>query len=513
MLNMCIHTTLPLLAAPVEALDFFIPTSVRYHDITSSVNHKQLWSTWKGLSSAHAEELAIYELAFRHVIQEKIAAYIDGFLGSSVTQESIFTIKVNLVELAMEIADSYYSTCLSPSTLLNLSNVVQFVRLHDCFIRPTSTSNRKEARIARFRVRTSQESITPVIVAYSPKLVFDDLVVQAPQGQNYYLKPRYTPAFTASKHSEYHPRVTYTTTCEWLRYHEEKNHFAGTVPQSSRATQIIEVKATIVYRFPDTGVSHEEVIRATVKILPIAPGVEFDHPASTPFIKQVRFASDPPARKASEDRLLPSHNPFSVLQNCSNMDRDGQFITYSSSSDDVADISFPSVPELDEVTSCSSRLAVGTYSGPKSIHAGLLSVYKATDVVAGPSSRSASGTCSVPESIHAGLQSFYEVNGKDTELPTDTLSPTELEDDGISAQICENVRELSKVEFAPEEDPRDVRVMKKDLLQMQLQDLSKSMLGFRIDRWSSEDTSTLSDVQEMSEDSELESSLRESIGY
>ena len=445
---MCIHTTIPVLAGPVEALDFFIPQSTLYQDTISPVKHKKSWSTWRGLSSAHAEDLAVCELEFRRVIQQKIAAYVDGFLNSSAKEDTTFTVRVNLFEFAAEIADVYYEISEPNSALLSLPSLVQLIRLHDCFVRPTSTSSEGEPFKARIRVKMSHDSTIPVLFTYTPRLIFEDLVVQVQPGQNYYLKPRYTPVYNFSTHAGCAPKVTYTTTCGWLRYHDTDRYFAGTVPQSCDAAQWIEVKATVVYYFPETTFTHEEIIHATVKILSVASGPEFEHPQATLFVKHVRFADDAQICRAPEKPKLRSRNSFSVLENRSNMDQDCRCIGSSSLSGDSED-------------------------------------------------------------AHSSA-----VSDSDAELTKEKIRCSEPDDDGISNQKCENIRKTFEVEFDADEDPHDVREMKKELLQMELQGLSKAMLGYRIDRWSSEDTpGGLLDVQETSELSELESSLKESMGF
>jgi hypothetical protein len=490
--TMCIHTSTPLLAAQVDALDFFVPKSNRYQDISSPVKHKQSWSTWRGLSSAHAEDLAFCELEFRRAIQAKVAAYADGFLDYSAKQDSVFTVKVNLHELATDIADVYHTTSQLASPLLSLHGLIQFIRLHDCFVRPTSMPGHREPLKARILVKMSQNSTLPVIVAYTPRLVFDDLVVHVQQGQNYYLKPRYSPVFTSLKHTECNPQVTYTTTCEWLRYNKDHNYFAGTVPRSNGAAQKIEVKATVVYHFPDTNIAHEEIIRAVVKFLHVTPSAEFEHPA---YVKHVSFASDEHELKTRDVHHLRSRNSFSVLENCSNMDQNRRLMTPPSMSDDVTDAPWPPTSGADEVVLSPSRLVSAQKWGPESIDVGLQSFHKQSGTAE---------ACPEPEKIHDGIEGFYNSFG---------YGATESGDDGVATQIGKNMRKACQVEFAPDEDPRDVREMKKELMQMELDDLSKSMLGFRVDRWSSEGFGELSDVQEMSDASELENTLRESICY
>jgi hypothetical protein len=497
--TMCIHTSIPLLAGEVEALDFFIPKSSRYQDTNSPVKHKQSWSTWRGLSSAHAEDLAICELEFRRVIQQKIAAYVDGFLNSSTKHDTIFTVRVNLFELAAEIADVYYEISQLPSPLLNLPSLVQFIRLHDCFVRSTSASSQGEPLKARIRVKMSHDSNIPVMLTYTPRLIFEDLVVQVQLGQNYYLRPRYTAVSSVSTHAGCAPKVTYTTTCGWLRYHDKDHYFAGTVPESHGAAQSIEVKATVVYHFPETAFTHEEIIQATVQILPIAPSPEFEHSRATFFVKHVRFADDTQICKAPETQKLRSRNSFSVLKNRSNMDQDWQCTGPSSMSSDSEDThSFP-VSDSDEASALSPRLKAGSCPELANSEAG---------------SQRPTLISPEPEDSQPGIRSFYKAIRCDADLKKKKIHYSESDDDGISNQKCENIRKTFQVEFDPDEDPRDVREMKKELLQMELQGLSKSMLGYRIDRWSSEDISgELLDVQEMSEISELESSLKESMGF
>jgi hypothetical protein len=496
---MCIHTSIPLLAGQVEALDFFIPKSTRYQDTNSPIKHKQTWSTWRGLSSAHAEDLAVCELEFRRVIQQKVAAYVDGFLNSSTKQDATFTVRVNLFELAAEIADVYYEISQLPSPLLNLPSLVQFIRLHDCFVRSTSASSEGEPLKARIRVKMSHDSNIPVMLTYTPRLIFEDLVVQVEPGQNYYLKPRYTPVSSVSTHAGCAPKVTYTTTCGWLRYHDKDHYFAGTVPQSHDAAQSIEVKATVVYHFPETAFTHEEIIQASVKFLPIAPGPEFEHHRATLSVKHVRFADDTQIYKAPETQKLRSRNSFSVLENRSNMDQDWRCIGPSSFLEDSEDAhSFPA-SESDEVGVLSPPPEAGSRLEWASLEVG---------------SQRPTTTSRGPEDSHPGIRSFYKAIRCDADLKKEKTNCSESDDDGISDQKCENIRKTFQVEFDPDEDPRDVREMKKELLQMELQGLSKSMLGYRIDRWSSEDISgELLDVQEMSEISELESSLKESMGF
>jgi hypothetical protein len=310
-----------------------------------------------------------------------------------------------------------------------------------------------------------------------------------------------------------------------------------------------------------------------VTIFPVIFGLEPALSKSTSIVKpvkQVRFGSLAHARKAPEAPLLRSHNSFSALQNCSNMDQDRRPMTSSASSDAITmtniklspsssldnakrvktsprgSESESSVPESQnscESTALSSSVAViddldsdnvssedsefgpentskkvtkfflsEQKDGPDPGHAHKNPIEKAASVYKLPMSRS-------HPKVHDNLLADRGLDtrtGKDAGMPKDLGTslqpPPETDDDGISTQLCESVRNAEETEFDSEEDPRDVREMKKELLQMQLQELSTNMLGYKIDRWSSDET-RLSDILESGDDSALESTLRESMGY
>lgn len=568
---MCVHTSIPLLgAAQVDALDFFIPETIPRDDISGPVKHKQSWSRWRGLSSAHAEDLAIYELAFRRVLQARVAAYVESFLYYSAKQDSTITVKVNLHELAAEIADVYHETAQRPSSLMNLPGIIQFIRLHDCFVRPACKllQGVPADPKAQIRVKMSHNSATPVIVPYTPRLIFDDLVVQLQEGQNYYLKPRYSSVPVSSKHKVYEPQVTYTTPCGWLKYNEQHKHFAGNLPRNSGGAQNIEVEATVVYRFLETNIIHEEKIRAVVKIIPVVSATESDHPA---LVKHVRFAAVGQESKPPRFRRLPTRNSYGLLQNRSNMDQDRRHLPCSLRTDDITNAAQSPASDSDEEQSSSSSLAsskysdtdcshasvqghskqngaekpysrpddiydgltdfyrlnergtrehvntntlhtgvkshvkqnaaAAIYSGPEHIRAGITNFYRSigagarehadtdsiyTGVLSQVKQDAAAETYSGPKHIHAGITDFYRPIGS---------GARETQDDGVATQIGENMRKACEVDFASDEDPRDVREMKKELMQMTLEDMSNSMLGYRVDRWSSEGSGELFDLE------------------
>ena len=548
-----------LSASPVTVNDVYKPQLTVYEDENPNpVQHIKSWSTWRNISSIQAEELALCELAFRTTIREKILTYIDGFRGSSLPQESIFTVKVNLVELAIRILNACEDSCFSPSPLLNLQNLVQFVRLHDCFARSAGAID--DIRTARIRVRLPQNSTSPVITASPPRIVFNDMTTRAEQGQNYYLRPRYTPTFDLSKDSQCYPHVTYTTTCDWLKYNTKESRFEGTMPQTASLHDIVRIpiKAKIVYPFPGTGVRHEEVIHAAVMVTRYSAFGDFrnntlEKPASTLPIKHVRFAdkpmleesfrlsvarmddikpmaSSPPPKKAKvgkhvykklDNALLPllrSRNSFSALQGRSDMDQNHLRMASSSTSDDEYSSPDSELDKLD-LTSCTSDYSGHATVPAKKMDDPFCHLFEEDAFPPLPTANknSESGRRK-RKNLDVGLDGACEEDEGPSNIEFPPLHPGYKDEDvkAQTAQAGETLGGLSKmVEFGTDEDPRDVREMTKALLQMELQDLEKSMLGRRIDKWSgSEEIYGLSDIQESGEDSGLlENSLRDSMGF
>lgn len=450
-----------LFACALSASSVYVPRLTVHNEAGQNpVKQIQTWSTWKGLSSLQAEELIVAELALRDAIQEKILAYLDGFKTSyPALHDGVCTIKVNIVELAMEIVEKCFETCDSPSPLLDLPNMVQFVRVQQYFSIPTSIG---QARMRVYFVNTlappirvdeldlpayPQPDHAPIpvddidlpastrILLHAPKIIIDDLVVWVEPGQNYYLRPRYMTEIQDTQ-------VTYTTACDWLKWNHAEARFEGAIPQRTPRPQIVTrpvlFKAMITHWFQGTKVRFEQTTTLSVTLL-VSNGCTLR--------KQVRFADD------------------SLGGGTTHCSKDSSRAYSSSSGKSLA---------LFENWACSSS------SGKNQ------ALIESTAYSSSPSNKSLAISLSGTTKCSSSSDQSLGRAGKSTWTYPPSLHISG-ESDGISSKLFEAARNMTDaVEFAEDEDPRDVREMRKDLVAMAKQDMEKKMLGYRVDRWSSE---------------------------
>jgi len=498
-----------LRSSTLSASSIYIPRLTTYYETGKSpVKHIQTWCTWKRLSSSQADELVTAELAFNDAIQEKILTYADAFRASSwPPRDGICTIKVNIAELAITITEACFGTCDSP-TILTLPNMVQFVRLHDIFMLPASARapDQTGIRNAASTVQADEARIEfsmpacapPAIATHPPRIVIEDLIVYVEPGQNYYLTPRYITEF--SKSSEFFPEVTYNTTCNWLRYNEAESRFEGAIPTAQRPpgsiiaphSDTIVIKAVAVHNFQGTNVRYEETVQVSVTLLvsnrPIPP------------VKQVRFVDAWGARPRHEienSLALRSHNSFSVLEDCTNMDQiKPELMAPADSSDESTGHSSPS--DISMTTYCASDreldnkdlLCSALKVDPPTRHS-IERSNASSDESKGSSSfsnTSKSKSTAASLSSHEG-PAYSSSSDKITVPPFRSAAyppGAEIVMEMSGMELRETVRQIGNMDFDEDEDPRDVREMKKALLDIAKKGMEESMLGYRVDRWSND---------------------------
>jgi hypothetical protein len=344
-------------------------------------------------------------------------------------------------------------------------------------------------------------SAPPAIATHPPRIGLEDLIVCVEPGQNYYLTPRYITEL--SKSSEFFPEVTYNTTCDWLRYNEAESRFEGAVPTTQRPpgniiapqSNTIVIKAMAVHNFQGTNVRYEETVQVSVTLLvsnqPIPP------------VKQVRFVDAWGARPRHENEnslALRSHNSFSVLEDCTNMDQIELVAPGDSSSDESAAHSSPS--ETSTTTYCASNRELDNkdllrsalkidpptrYSIERTNAASDKS--KASSSFSNTSKSKSKSKSTAPSLSSDESTAYSSSSDKITMLSfkSAAYSPgAEIAMEMSDMELCETIRQIGNMEFDEDEDPRDVRDMKKTLLDIAKKGMEESMLGYRVDRWSND---------------------------